>query len=226
MCGRIAREYREDYERFGIEELSETDISYRWLGRYNIAPTQDDVIIRPAAERRELVASRWGLIPSWSKDASIASKTFNARAESLLERPSFRGLVSRHRCIVPISGYYEWRAEGKKRFPLYIHRADGEPIALAGLWTTWTDPASGSAVTSHTVITTAANDRMRPIHARMPVLLEDDALDAWLDPTVTERELAWSLLAAPPDDRLVAHPVSTLVNSVRNDGPELIAPID
>jgi putative SOS response-associated peptidase YedK len=227
MCGRIVRASIEDYEEyFGIsaDALASRRAAIDHYLRYNIAPTQEDLIIRPADAGRELAASRWGLIPSWSKDRSIASKTFNARSETLLERSLFRGLVKAHRCIIPASGFYEWRKVGKGKQPLYLHAADDGPIALAGLWTTWTDPDSGESVTSHTVITTEANDWMRSLHTRMPVILQGEALELWLDPSVTEREPVQAVLVPPPDDALVAHEVSTQVNNVRNDGPELIQP--
>jgi putative SOS response-associated peptidase YedK len=195
------------------------------MERYNIAPTQLDVFVRPRNEDRELVASRWGLVPRWAKDRSIASKTFNARAETLHERASFKNLIASHRCIVPISGFYEWQREGKKRQPLYIHRADEEPIALAGLWTEWPDPESGELLTTHTVITCAPNAAIAPIHNRMPVILDGDGLDAWLDPGIEKPADVLPLLVPCPDDLLSAYPVATLVNSARNEGPALIQPL-
>ena len=222
MCGRIVRRDTYGYrERFAVADLSETRIT----PRFNIAPTQLDLIIRPQNGGRELVASRWGLIPSWAKDRSLGAKTFNARAETLLERPAFRGLVARHRCIIPASGFYEWRAAPAGKQPLYIASADGAPLALAGLWTVWRDPATGEAVTSHTIITCASNQFMAAIHNRMPVLLDDDAIDRWLDPGVLAPDAVLPLLAPSSDDQLVSYPVAPLVNNVRNDGPELIAPL-
>lgn len=220
MCGRLARDKDFDEARFGVVEISETRVT----PRFNVAPTQLDLIVRAEDDGRHLVASRWGLIPAWAKDHRIGAKTFNARAETLTERPAFRSLVARHRCIVPASGFYEWPRTGRGKAPLYITRADHEPMALAGLWTVWRDPASGEAVTSHTIITCGPNAVMAPIHHRMPVVLDGAALEAWLDPALTDAAAVLPLLAPCPDDALTIRPVAPLVNNVRNDGPELIAP--
>jgi putative SOS response-associated peptidase YedK len=229
MCGRIARE-RDDFAlAYGFPEFAETRVRVdlgNWTGHYNIAPTQEDVILRPADGVQQLVASRWGLIPVWAKDRSIASKTFNARSETLLERSAFRTLVGGRRCVIPASGFYEWQKAGKGKQPLYIHRAGGGPIALAGLWTEWTDPETGERVTSHTVITCPPNELMAQYHNRMPAILEGDALIQWLDADFRDGHAAQSLLVPLPDDRLAVRPVSTLVNNVRNYGPELIAPVE
>ena len=222
MCGRIVRRDAEGYrERFEVADLSETRIT----PRFNIAPTQLDLHLRTEAGARRLVASRWGLIPSWAADRRIATRTFNARAETLAERPAFRTLIARHRCIIPASGFYEWQTTPSGKQPLYIHRADGAPLALAGLWTEWRDPASGEVVTSHTVITCAANHFMAAIHQRMPVLLDGDALAAWLDPGVQAPGVVLPVLAPCADDLLTAYPVAPLVNNVHTDDPALIAPL-
>ena len=230
MCGRIVRAMEDEVEWLGyLADESATRLTpdlARYVGRYNVAPTQADLMLRPATSGgREVVPSRWGLIPRWAKDRAIASKTFNARAESLTERASFKGLIARHRCVVPVSGYYEWQRAGTAKAPLYIHRAGGGPLALAGLWTEWADPEGGEVVTSHTVITCEANESMRPIHDRMPVILTGEALGAWLDPGIDRPADVLPLLVPAPDDLLAAYPVALLVNSVRNDGPELIRPV-
>ena len=218
MCGRIAR-VRDDVEaEFGVVEIRETRVT----PRFNIAPTQLDLIIRPEADGRRLVASRWGLIPSWAKDRSIGSKTFNARAETLPEKPAFRSLVARQRCIVPASGFYEWTSTPAGRQPCYIHRADGASLALAGLWAEWIDRESGALVTSHTVITCQANGFMAAYHQRMPVILDGPALAQWLDPAVTEPADVLPLLGPCPDDTLDCYAVGPLVNNARQDGPELL----
>jgi putative SOS response-associated peptidase YedK len=221
MCGRLVRDADLDFARYGVREIQEKRIGYR---SFNIAPTVEDVIVRAEPEGRHAVPSRWGLIPPWAKDRGIAAKTFNARAETIMERPAFRSLVARHRCVIPASGFYEWQATPSGKRPLYIRRADGEPLALAGLWAEWTDPDSGERVTSHTIITTQANGTMAPFHQRMPVVLDRAGLDLWLDADVTDPAAVLGLLVPCPDDVLAVHPVSPLVNNVRNDGPELIAP--
>ena len=222
MCGRTARARLAYAGWLGFEELNEVRLPIR----FNIAPTQLDVFVRHQDGRRRLVASRWGLIPRWAKDGSIASKTFNARAETLAERATFRPLIGTHRCVIPVSGFYEWRRDGKTRTPLYIHRADGGPLALAGLWSEWVEPASGELVTSHTVITCAANAFMAAIHDRMPVILTGAALDEWLDPAIDRPADVLPLAGPCPDGLLTAYPVAPLVNGVHNDGPELIQPVE
>lgn len=223
MCGRIVRlDDQRIREVFEVTEFSETRIT----PRFNIAPTQVDLMIRPWDGGRQLLPSRWGLIPVWAKERSIGSKMFNARAETLVERPAFRNLVGKSRCIVPATGFYEWKSEGKHKTPLYIHRADELPIAFAGLWTTWRDPDSGETVMSHTVITCAPNEFMSQIHNRMPVILDGDSLEQWLDPQLTKADDLLPLLAPARDDLLTAFPVSTAVNNVRNDGPHLLDPAE
>lgn len=259
MCGRIVRirdAYGDTYgvksERSGPDAKAVLSVLEQFSDHFNIAPTQMDVMIRPAPlavndtplaadleelapgqqdrivpqGTREAVASVWGLIPVWSKDRSIAGKTFNARSETLMERASFRNLVGTRRCIIPVSGFYEWTAKGKAKQPLYFHPEGGGPLALAGLWTTWRDPATGESVVSHTVITTSANAMMRQYHHRMPVILEGGALDLWLDAAVTDPSVVLPVLQPAPDDLLVATPVSTDVNNARHDGPQLILPLD
>jgi putative SOS response-associated peptidase YedK len=230
MCGRLARERDIVFERFGVEELRETRARVdlrRYTDRYNIAPTQGDIIIADRDGARRLVESRWGLIPSWAKDRRIGSRTFNARAETLTERAAFRSLLSARRCIIVASGFYEWRTVPgqKQKQPLYIRRRDGAPLALAGLWTVWHDPERDEPVVSHTIITCAANGFMAPVHARMPVVLDDAGVDVWLDPSVRDPALLLPLLVPCPDDVLSARPVAPLVNRPDNDGPELIAPL-
>ena len=221
MCGRLVRDRDFDAARFGFHEVSETRIT----PRFNIAPTQLDLFVRVEDGGRRLVESRWGLIPSWAKDRSVGSKMFNARAETLPERPAYRNLVARHRCVIPASGFYEWHSTGTGKQPLYIHPANGSPLVLAGLWTVWQNPESGEPVTSHTIITCAPNDFMASIHNRMPVILDDEAMSRWLDPELSAAGDVLALLQPCPEDMLAAYPVAPLVNSVRNDGPEMIQPL-
>jgi putative SOS response-associated peptidase YedK len=150
---------------------------------------------------------------------------FNARSETLPERASYRGLIARQRCIIPASGFYEWQTVAGKKYPLFIRRKDGASLALAGLWTTWRDPATDETVTSHTIITREANAFMAPIHTRMPVMLDADALAVWLDASLTDVTAAMALLGPGAGDTLIAYRVAPLVNNARNDGPELIEPV-
>jgi putative SOS response-associated peptidase YedK len=184
-------------------------------------PGDLDHIIRPrAGGGREAVPSYWGLIPSWSANRSVASRTYNARAETLMERAAFRPLLARHRCIIPASGFFE-SVKGKKQLAVYLTRQDGQPLALAGLWTAWREPTNGELVTSHTVITTEASEEMRRWHHRMPVILDGDRLARWLDPTLTNPAEVLPLLVPTPDGTLTARWVSPDVTNARNDGEQL-----
>lgn len=191
--------------------------------RYNIAPTQEIPVVRQARDgARELVAMRWGLIPSWAKDASIGSKLINARCESAAEKPAFRSAFRTRRCIVPASGFYEWKKEGSSKQPHYIERADGAPILMAGLWESWPDPASGERVESCTILTTEANEAISTLHNRMPAVLEPEQCDTWLDASCEEPARLAEILRPAAEGVLSFHPVSPRVNSVRNDDASLI----
>ena len=186
--------------------------------RFNIAPTQYVAAIRNLEDaERELVMLRWGLIPSWAKDPSIGNRMINARAETVAEKPSFRVAYSRQRCVVLADGFYEWRREGDVKTPYFISLASGKPFALAGLWENWRDRESNECIQSMALITTAANDFMRPLHHRMPMILESEAANDWLGGDKNMLELASE--NSPP---LRAWPVDRRVNNARNQGEELI----
>ena len=170
-----------------------------------IVPLQTDRIIRARPDGgREALDSHWGLIPTWATGPGGAGRRINARAESLMTTASFRPLVVAHRCIVPATAFFEWMNTPTGRREVAIRRTDGRPLALAALWTTWTDPATRSVVTSHVIITCEPNALMRRFHHRLPVVLDGDALDAWLDPTVRDPAAVLSLLRPCPDDLLRA----------------------
>ncbi len=198
---------------------------YSWAPRYNIAPTQEIAALRAGGEKgsRSLVALRWGLIPSWAKDPNIGNRMINARAETVAEKPSFRNAMKRRRCLVLSDGYYEWQKQGPKepKQPFYICMEDERPFAYAGLWESWKDP-SGKRLESCTIITTEANSLTRPIHDRMPVILPGDSYDHWLDPTLLDAAELQPLLTSFPSDEMKTFPVSTLVNSPRNDDPACV----
>lgn len=207
---------------------------------FNVAPTNDVYgIVADKAAQRELQIFHWGLVPTWAKDTKISSKMINARSETLAEKPAFKSVFRKHRLIMPMDGFYEWQAQavsesvapvltkaGKPvKQPMFIHRVDGQPLAVAGLWTTWRDRAAGADAPwlhSCTIITTAANTTMQPVHDRMPVILPEAAWDEWLDPFNTDIESLQRLLVPAAEDILTMHPVSTAVNNVRNKGAELI----
>ena len=189
--------------------------------RYNIAPTQE-VLTVVGGENRRAGLMRWGLIPHWAKDPKIGNRMINARAETVAERPVFREALRRRRCLVPADGFYEWQGSGRARRPMRFAMRSGEPFAFAGLWSVWTDP-QGNRVPSYTIITTTANDLLRPIHDRMPVILPRDLEEFWLDRSVDDAEALGSILAPYPSDAMEAYAVSPLVNSAANDGPEVVA---
>lgn len=207
---------------------------------FNVAPTNDVYgVVADKAAQRELQIFHWGLVPTWAKDTKISSKMINARSETLAEKPAFKSVFRKHRLIMPMDGFYEWQAQavsesvapvltkaGKSvKQPMFIHRVDGQPLAVAGLWTTWRDRAAGADAPwlhSCTIITTAANTTMQPVHDRMPVILPEAAWDEWLDPFNADIESLQRLLVPAADDILTMHPVSTAVNNVRNKGAELI----
>jgi putative SOS response-associated peptidase YedK len=200
--------------------------------RYNVAPTQPIPIVRLHEGERQFVLVRWGLLPAWVKDPRAFSLLINARGDSVNDKPAFRNAMKRRRCLIPADGFYEWqKVPGRKnKQPMYIHRADGEPIAFAGLWELWRPPEHKDddemIVRSCTIITGEPNEKLRPIHDRMPVMLPPSAWAEWLDPTNDDIETLGKLLVPAPARLLEVHPVSTAVNNVRSTGAELVDPVD
>lgn len=206
-------------EELAVEEWEDPD---RYFPSYNVAPTQlSPVMVHPG--KRVVKLMRWGLIPSWAKEKSIGSKMINARSETLLEKPSYKNLVPRKRCVVITDGYYEWKKEGGRKIPYYIHHREGKLIPLAGLWDKWRSP-EGKTIFSYTVITTDPMDSIAHIHNRMPVILNHENLDIWTNISVHSHKDALQLLK-PYSGTLEAYPVSTFVNSPRNNSPACIEPI-
>ena len=193
--------------------------------RYNIAPTQPVATVAHPhdSDSNQFMVMRWGLIPSWAKDPSIGNKLINARGETVHEKPSFRSALRYRRCLILADGFYEWqKQDGGTKVPLYITLTDHRLFALAGLYEHWTEPESGEAVTSCTIITTTPNELMASIHNRMPVILPRDSYAAWLDPAETNAKAVLPLLKPYPAADMVAYPVSRRVNSPANDAPDLI----
>lgn len=192
--------------------------------RYNVAPSQQVAVVRLGESgARELVLMRWGLIPGFAKDPSVGYRMINARAETLADKPSFRDAFRRRRCLVLADGFYEWQGGPFGKTPHYIRSKDGRPFAFAGLWDRWRSP-EGEVVESCTIVTTEANDTVRALHDRMPVMLGQADLEVWLDPR-TDRTTLEALLVPAPVDALESYPVSSLVNRPANEGPECIAPV-
>lgn len=207
------------------EEFRLEDIPSDWQPRYNVAPSQMVGVVTTEAVNR-LEWMRWGLVPSWAKDITIGNRMINARAETLIEKPSFRAAFNRRRCLIPADGFYEWkRPEGKGPGQPYLFRLkDGKPFAFAGLWEEWKPPGGGEPLRTCTIITCAANELVAPIHMRMPVILKGAACQDWLaGGTQIER---MSLLLPYPAERMTAHPVARLVNNPAVDAPELVQPLE
>lgn len=226
MCGRYVSATTPDAiaSYFGALVTAETALPASW----NVAPTNDvyGVVERPDGSR-SVEVFHWGLVPMWAKDIKLGQKMINARAETLAAKGAFRSAFAKRRCLVPMDGFYEWKAVPghKVKQPYFIHRLDGEPLAVAGLWERWNDP-DGGVLHSVSVITTTANATMAPVHDRMPVLLSPASWAEWLDPSGHDLVRLGELLVPAPDTLLTMHPVSTAVGNVRSKGPELIEPVE
>jgi putative SOS response-associated peptidase YedK len=243
MCGRYASSRRPEdlVEEFEIDKV---EVKETLAPDYNVAPTKPvyAVVQRPPAKdepalERQLRVVTWGLVPFWAKDPSIGNKMINARMESVHEKPAFRKAFASRRCLLPADGYYEWyptelktKAGKPLKQPFFIHPADGSVMAMAGLYEIWRDPTRDEDDPQRfrwtcTVLTTTAEDAVGHIHDRMPLLVEPERYASWLDPTVSDPDDLKALLVPAAPGRLEAYPVSTDVNSVRNNGPELVEPL-
>ena len=240
MCGRYSASLStaDLASVFGIsdDEVRAESLAPSW----NVAPTDPvpAVVERRARDeagektdevRRQLRVMRWGLVPSWAKDASVGARLINARAESVADKPAFRRALAARRCLLPADGYYEWMklADGRKQ-PFFIQRRDDVPVTFAGLYEIWRDPAEppdAPLLWTCSVITTDASPAVSEIHDRMPVLLDPAEWERWLDPTYDDVEALRALLVPAAPDLLEAYPVSTAVSSVRNNGPHLCDPV-
>jgi putative SOS response-associated peptidase YedK len=202
---------------------------------YNVAPTNDVYAVLTHGGVRRLDTLHWGLVPFWAKDPSVGNRMINARAESLADKPAYRSAFRKRRCIIPADGFYEWKSVPgqKKKQPMYLHRADGEPLAFAGLWEVWRPKVEGSAegpdgpveeLHSCTIITGEPNEKVAEVHDRMPVILPPSAWDEWLDPDVQDVDLLGRFLVPAPAALIDLYAVSTEVNNVRNKGSHLLDP--
>ncbi|MBD3882971.1 SOS response-associated peptidase [Phormidium tenue FACHB-886] len=221
MCGRFTLTQSAE----AIAEHFELEESPFLAPRYNIAPTQPVAVVRAAQNDRQFTHLHWGLIPSWSKDPTMGARLINARAETVAEKPSFRSALKYRRCLIPADGFYEWQRIKDKKQPYWFGLDDRQPFAFAGLWEHWQSP-DGSEIESCTIITTAANALMQSIHDRMPVILEPQDYEQWLDPAVQKGDRLQSLLRPYSDEAMLTYPVSTTVNNPRNDSPDCIEPTD
>jgi putative SOS response-associated peptidase YedK len=224
MCGR----YRLSRRKQLIEEhFDSVSGDGDWGPRYNIAPTQPVTVIRQHPEEpvRKLSLMKWGLIPSWAKDPSVAAKMINARSETAAAKPAFRDALRFRRCLVPADGSYEWARIGKAKQPFCFEVNSGELFAFAGLWDRWRD-ASGKTVETCSILTTTPNTVTSAVHDRMPVILDPEGYDLWLDPGMRDAAAASELLK-PYDARLMrCYPVSARINHVANDDEECSRPVE
>lgn len=221
MCGRYSL-------AMDLDKLDER-FTFRGSGlilepRFNIAPTQEVLTVINDGSENQARLMKWGLIPSWAKDPSIGNRMINARAETVMEKPSFRQAFRKRRCLVIADGFYEWRRAGKLKIPMRIMLKTGEPFGFAGLWETW---KSGDDVVIHscTIVTTEANSLLAPVHNRMPVILPRDAESLWLDAEDGDAGELRELLLPYDASEMEMYQVSPLVNSPRNDSENLITPI-
>jgi putative SOS response-associated peptidase YedK len=225
VCGRFVAATPPDQVAAYFGATPEALLEPSW----NVAPTNDVYAVLEDGGVRHLDAFHWGLVPSWAKDPKIGNRMINARAETLGEKAAFKAAFKRRRCIVPADGFYEWqKVPGQKaKVPHHITRADGEPLAFAGLWEVWRGPERDQEpLRSVTIVTTAANETMAPIHDRMPVILPESAWGSWLDREDDDLATLGKLLVPAPKALLTMHPVSTEVNNVRNKGPHLVDPVE
>lgn len=221
MCGRFSlfssHNLLQERFQFGFSE----DLD--WKPRYNIAPSQQVLAIVHDGMKRKGQFLRWGLIPFWAKDQKIGSKLINARSETITEKPSFRHLIKRRRCLILADGFYEWKKTECGKQPFFIQLASRKPFAFAGLWDCWKE--DDQSVHSCTVITTQPNSLMKSIHDRMPSILLPNEEKAWIDLQLQDTEYLKSLLKPYPAQEMISTPVSTVVNSPVNDVPDCIIPI-
>ncbi|HKR84555.1 MAG TPA: SOS response-associated peptidase [Terriglobales bacterium] len=219
MCGRYRLTAKERYLRdhFGLDD------DPQWEPRWNIAPTQQVAVVcqKPREPRRAFSQMRWGLIPSWAKDASIASHTINGMSETVADKPAFKESLRRRRCLIPAEGFYEWQrlGPGRKR-PYHLGLADDSLFAFAGLWDRWRDPATNTSIETCTILTTKPNALVADVHDRMPVILRPEDYDLWLDPGATDPAKVAHLLTPLNAQLMRKYPVSHFVNRAENDGPE------
>ena len=222
MCGRFAQ-YSDPgiyASQFDLDALCEAK------PRYNVAPTQPVLAIRATDQgKRELVPLRWGLVPSWSKGPDSRFQMINARAETVNTKPAYRNAFRHKRCLIPSEGFFEWQAGKQGKTPFLIHRKDRAPFAMAGLWERWHGP-EGDTIESCTIIVTDANELVRGIHDRMPVILGREDYASWLDPGNKDADGLLAMLKPADAAPWTIHPVSRQVNSPRNDGPELLDAVE
>ncbi|MCD8485998.1 MAG: SOS response-associated peptidase [Desertifilum sp.] len=218
MCGRFSLTVSPEAiaQQFNLSQVPDSQ------PRYNIAPSQNIATLVKSKEipEKQFQWMRWGLVPSWAKDIKIGYKLINARVETVTEKPSFRSAIKQRRCLILADGFYEWQKQGKQKQPYYFQLESGDVFAFAGLWETWNSPED-ERVISCTILTTAADAVVSPIHERMPIIVPSQHYQAWLDPEITTPQDILPLLSEGDRDRLQAKPASTMVNNPKYDSPAL-----
>jgi putative SOS response-associated peptidase YedK len=223
MCGRIANMATPEDLARAFEWVKRAEIlEYIDRVRYNVAPQTLIPAIRASEGDAEWALFKWGLIPSWAKDPTIGNRMINARAETVDEKPAFKAAFRSRRCLIPISGFFEWKRRDGSRQPYFIRTSDEDIFTLAGLWERWRSP-EGEEVETCTVLTTEPNDLVATLHDRMPVIVSPEERELWLFEKDTE--VVRHVLRSYDPDRMQMHPVSRYVNNVRNDGPECVTPV-
>ena len=222
MCGRVYQTYTD--EELYFQYLNKRPLSLlQFTPVYNLCPTQDSPVLRLVDGEREFEQMRWQLVPNWEPVFNTKLSTINAKSETVFDSPLFGELVTRQRCIVPISGFYEWKTEGQRKRPFKIHLQNEAIMSLAGIWDTWR-PGTPLERRSFSILTTSANRFMREIHDRMPVILDNGSLNDWLSPEIHEQRELKELLTPCPNELLTAEEISSLVNSPKNNSPEVLRP--
>jgi putative SOS response-associated peptidase YedK len=221
MCGRFAQ----TTPSADLVRLFQLVMGIEVAPRFNIAPTQNVMVIRGHTKGRQAHWCRWGLVPSWADDLRTGNAMFNARSETVFQKRSFAKPARHQRCIIPASGFYEWRDTPAGKVPVLFTPADESLFRLAGLWSSWADN-QGNLTYTTTILTTSANDTMKPFHHRMPVILSGSEWETWIDPNLTEPNLLSPLLKPSPSETISFRPVSTRVNNVRNDDPACWEPYE
>jgi putative SOS response-associated peptidase YedK len=220
MCGRFTLHTPPDElrEHFGVDAVPDIGASY------NVAPSQSVPAVRVADRQREMVLLRWGLVPSWAKEAKVGYRMINARAETVADKPAYRAAFRRRRCLIPADGFYEWQQTDAGKQPWYFRMQQGGVFAFAGLWEHW--EGRDEVVESCSIIVTGANDTVRPVHDRMPVIIEPADYVQWLDPEIQDTGQLRHLLHPCPADEMTACPVSRRVNNPVNNDAHCIEPVD
>ena len=223
MCGRAYKTYTE--EELYLQYLSRRSLHHLidFTPIYNLCPTQNAIVLRVVDGQRQIDEMRWQLVPDWEPSFATRLSTINAKSETVFDSRLFGSLVVRQRCVIPLSGFFEWKNDGISKRPFKIHLANKAIMSVAGIWDAWR-PGTSDERHSFTILTTAANPFMRAIHDRMPVILDAGAVADWINPEIHEQKALEEILQPCPDSWLTAVEVSSLVNSAKNNGPELLQP--